>query len=94
MIPVDLEMIPKICQSISKKIALKKALQVYADGAKAKTFISVPKNNWSGDAKIVIVWEEPHKIFKQFFTTKYFNMNSSGKLIWGDDSETILLQKD
>ena len=36
---------------------------------KAKTFISVPQNDWSGDAKIVIVWEEPHKIYKQFFTT-------------------------
>ena len=94
MMPVDLDMIPKISQSISKKVALKKALQVYADGAKAKTFISVPQNDWSGDAKIVIVWEEPHKIYKQFFTTKYFNMSSSGKLIWGHDLETILLQKD
>ena len=94
MMPVDLDMIPKISQSISKKVALKKALQVYTDGAKAKTFVSVPQNDWSGDAKIVIVWEEPHKIYKQFFTTKYYKMNSSGKLIWGHDSETILLLKD
>ena len=55
MIPVDLDMIPKISRSIPKEVALKKALEVYADGAKAKTFISVPQNDWSGDAKIVVV---------------------------------------
>lgn len=91
---ISLEMIPRISKSIKQENVLEKALQVFADGEKAKIFISAPDNDWGFDEKICIIWEKPHKVYEQSFTTKYFDLTTPGKLTWGHDSKVILLQKD
>lgn len=89
---VTLNDIPSI--SIEKQDnVLDLALNILANGEKAKIFISqgdhVPVG---GDEKIVIVWDTPNKIYGESFTTKYFLMDEPGLLTWGHDHTVITVE--
>ena len=69
------------------------ALDILANGEKAKIFISqrdhIPFN---GDDKIVIIWEKPNLVYGESFTTKYLSMDEPGLLQWGHDKDVITLE--
>lgn len=64
-----------------------------ANGERAKIFISKRDQiAFSGDDKIVIVWEHPNKTYGESFTTKYFSINEPGLLHCGSEDEVIILE--
>jgi hypothetical protein len=70
------------------------ALDVFANGEKAKIFISQRDHiAFNGDDKIVIVWDKPNKEFGDSFTTKYFIMNEPGILSWGHGGGKIIIEQ-
>lgn len=89
---VCLNDIPQISSDIQDNVQ-DLSLNILADGERAKIFISkrdqVP---FSGDDKIVIIWEHPNKKYGESFTTKYFSMNQPGLLYWGSENEIITLE--
>lgn len=73
---------------------LETALDVFANGEKAKIFISQRDHiAFNGDDKIVIVWDKPNKEFGESFTTKYFIMKEPGILHWGHEGGKITIEK-
>ena len=70
------------------------ALDVFANGEKAKIFISQRDHlAFNGDDKIVIVWDKPNKEFGESFTTKYFIMDKPGELCWGHEGGKITVEQ-
>jgi hypothetical protein len=70
------------------------ALDVFANGEKAKIFISQRDHlAFNGDDKIVIVWDKPNKEFGESFTTKYFIMDEPGELRWGQEGGKITVEQ-
>lgn len=90
---LSIEDIPVISQEFSKKEALKKALNCFADNKKAKIFISKPKKESFSEEKIVIVWDRSHDVFGKSFTTKYFSFAKKGILEWGHENNYIKINK-
>lgn len=89
---VSLTEIPHISTDIQDNVQ-NLSLNILADGERANIFISkrdeVP---FSGDDKIVIIWEHPNKKYGESFTTKYFSMNEPGLLHWGSENGIITLE--
>jgi hypothetical protein len=73
---------------------LELALRIKANGEDAKIFISSKEEiPFSGDDKIVIVWDSPNLEFGESFTTKYYEIREPGVLQWGHDDGVILIEK-
>lgn len=89
---VSLNDIPLISTDSQDNI-LKVSLDILADGERAKIFISKREHvAFSGDDKIVIIWEQPNKKYGESFTTKYFSINEPGLLHWGNEGGVITLE--
>ncbi|WP_295234026.1 hypothetical protein [Sediminibacterium sp.] len=89
---VSLNDIPQISTDSQDNI-LNLSLNILADGERAKIFISKRDQiAFSGDDKIVIIWEHPNKIYGESFTTKYFSINEPGLLHWGTEDGIITLE--
>lgn len=72
---------------------LESALDVFANGEKAKIFISQrDRLAFNGDDKIVILWDKPNKEFGESFTTKYYLMDEPSILNWGHDGGQITIE--
>jgi hypothetical protein len=89
---VHLEEIPLIPIEKQDNV-LETALDVFANGEKAKIFISQRDHlSFNGDDRIVIVWDKPNKEFGESFTTKYFIMDEPGILLWGHEGGKITVE--
>jgi len=89
---ISINQIPEISAD-NQESFLDLALNVRANGEKAKVFISKRENSdFNGDDKIVIIWDSPNREFGQSFTTKYYTMSEDGVLQWGHDGSQIILE--
>ena len=61
-------------------------LKVLVDGYKAECFIV---ERW-GSNKIVIIFNNSHFNFGEFFTTKYFKFEKPGEMMWGSNLENVM----
>jgi hypothetical protein len=61
-------------------------LKILIDGVRGECFIV---ERW-GSNKIVIVFENPHSKWGEFFTTKYFKFEIPGEMMWGSNLENIM----
>ena len=61
------------------------SIQVLVDDRPARCFISNPfVSSWStGSEKIVILFDEKHPRWGDYFVTKYFQFEEPGKMNWG-----------
>ena len=83
--------IPKI--PVSNQDYQVSALRIKANGEDALIFISTREDQpFSGDEKVVIVWDKPNKEFGESFTTKYFDITEPGILDWGYDGGKIIVE--
>ena len=42
--------------------------------------------------KIVIVFDEPHPRWNEYFTTKYFRFDEPGRMLWGHEGECMNME--
>ena len=65
------------------------SIQVLVDNRPARCFISNPfVSSWStGSEKIVILFDEKHPRWGDYFSTKYFQFEEPGKMQWGNYGE-------
>ena len=65
------------------------SIQVLVDNRPARCFISNPfVSSWStGSEKIVILFDEKHPRWGDYFSTKYFQFEEPGKMQWGKYGE-------
>ena len=64
-------------------------IQVLVDNRPARCFISNPfvSSESTGSEKIVILFDEKHPRWGDYFATKYFQFEESGKMQWGHYGE-------
>lgn len=87
---ISLNMIPEITADNQESI-LDLALKVRANGEPARIFVSKREHlGFSGDDKIVIVWDSPNSDYGESFTTKYFQMEKPGILTWGEAGQITI----
>jgi hypothetical protein len=87
---LTLENIPNIPIEIQENV-LDLALRVKANGEPARIFVSKREHlGFSGDDKIVIVWDSPNSDYGESFTTKYFQMETPGILTWGEAGQITI----
>lgn len=69
------------------------SIQIMADGFQAKCFMrGVPEDAWISD-KIVIVFDENHPEYGEFFMTKNFRFDGPGILRYGYEDKMIKVQR-
>jgi hypothetical protein len=87
---IIIDEIPQISVE-NQETFLNLALRVKANDELAKIFISKREHlGFSGDDKIVIVWDSPNSDYGESFTTKYFQMETPGILTWGEAGQITI----
>lgn len=87
--------LPKIKNSLltgDKSKDMPFGLQVRIDGINASIFENVA-DGYYADEKLVILFEEKHPIYGDFFTTKYYFIEEPGKINWGQDDGFFIVER-
>ena len=67
-----------------------KTIRIVVDGHTARCFLL--DRGWNS-TKIVVIFDEPHPVWNEAFTTKYFDFIEPGKMRWGHDKEVMSIGK-
>ena len=66
-----------------------KMVRITVDGRPASCFLS--ERVW-GSTKVVIVFDQEHPRWGEYFTTKYFWFDEPGKMHWGHDGDHMKIE--
>jgi hypothetical protein len=83
-IPITEEMIPIVVQGDEVKM-----VRITVDGRPASCFLS--ERVW-GSTKVVIVFDQEHPRWGEYFMTKYFMFDEPGKMHWGHDGDYMEIE--
>ena len=67
-----------------------KKIRIVVDEQTARCFLL--DRGWNS-TKIVILFDKPHPVWNEFFTTKHFDFIEPGKMKWGHDNEIMSISK-
>ena len=79
------EMIPIVSDNDEPK-----TIRIVVDENKARCFLL--DRGWSS-TKIVILFDNPHPVWDDYFTTKYFHFVEPGVMRWGHNEERMKISK-
>ena len=63
-----------------------KTIRIVVDGHTARCFLL--DRGWNS-TKIVVIFDEPHPVWNEAFTTKYFHFAEPGKMLWGHEGDSM-----
>lgn len=63
-----------------------KTIRIVVDGNPARCFLQ--DRGWNS-TKIVILFDNNHPLWGDYFTTKYFDFVEPGKMRWGHEGDSI-----
>ena len=65
-------------------------IRIVVDEHTARCFLL--DRGWNS-MKIVILFDKPHPVWDDYFTTKYFDFIEPGKMRWGHEKESMRISK-
>mgnify|MGYP006145793859 FL=1 len=68
-----------------------KTIRIVVDEHPARCFLR--DRGWNS-TKIVILFDNPHPVWNEFFTTKHFDFIEPGKMHWGYNEEVMKISKE
>ena len=68
-----------------------KTIRIVVDEHPARCFLR--DRGWNS-TKIVILFDNPHPVWNEFFTTKHFDFIETGKMHWGYNEEVMKISKE